>query len=500
MAKKKKKVGEKMEFRPPVVAVLGHVDHGKTSLLDKIRQTDVAGSEHGGITQKTGASKVNVDDKGWITFIDTPGHEAFSAMRARGGRVADIVVLVIAANDSVKPQTVESIEHIKKAGIPFIVAINKMDLEGANVDKVKKDLAKHDVLVEGMGGEVVVVEVSAKTGKGVKELLEMILLIAQMEKKKYDPEGELEGVVIESSSDKFKGVVATILVKRGSLRVGDDVEVEGVEGRIKAMVDEKGEREKRVGPAIAVEVLGFSEVPEIGGLVQRKGEKGKRRSFLEVEKVEVEKEGDMGVSDFFKTEEKKLKMILKAESVGCLEAVKGGLGERIEVISEGVGEITEKDIAMAKTSGGIVVGFNVKVAKNAEKMAKAEEVVVQTYKIIYKLFEEMEEVVGLLDMPDKVEEELGRAKIVAVFESESKNIAGCKVEEGKVAISDKIKIMRKDEEVARTGLESIRKVKDRTDRVDKGDECGIIFKEDVDFQIGDVVVSYKILKRRILKI
>jgi len=499
MVKRKKGKPEKKKFGPPVVAVLGHVDHGKTSLLDKIRKTDVVSLEEGGVTQKIGAWRVKLE-KGdnWITFIDTPGHEAFSKMRARGGKVADMAVLVIAADDSVKPQTVESIKHIIKAKIPFLVAINKIDLAAAKPEKVKKDLVKHDVLVEGMGGDIVCVEVSAKTGQGIKELLEMILLLAQMKDLKYEPEGEFEGVVIESGVDKKRGVMAAVLVKRGTLKIGDEVEVERVKGKIRAMFSEVGKQEKMVGPAVAVEVLGFARVPQIGGVVKKTERiKGKKKKDDEVKKIggEEKKEEDLMV-ELMIEKKKKLNLIVKADTAGSLEAVIEGLPEKTEVVFGGVGEISEKDIYLAKTSGAVIVGFRVGVNNSAKRLARVEQVTVKTYGIIYKLFEEMEEVIKILEQPEKMEEILGKAEILADFSNPTHRIAGCKIIEGKIAKSDKIRILRKDKEIGKTGVGSLRKVKESVDRVNKGDEFGIVFSSKVDFQVGDMVISYREKRRK----
>lgn len=500
MSKKSKKKREKGRIRPPVVAVLGHVDHGKTTLLDKIRKTNVVSTEEGGITQEIGAWRVELGDKKRsITFIDTPGHEAFSKMRERGGRVADMAVLVVAADDGVMPQTVESIKHIKKAGIPFVVAISKMDLEKANADRVRKGFSKHNVLVEEMGGDVVCVEVSAKTGKGIEELLEMIFLVAEMEGLKYEPEKKLEGVVIESEMDKKRGILASVLIKKGVLKQGEEIVVEGKEARVRAMFNDRGERVEEAGPSIPVMILGFKKIPQVGAVVRKKGEEdkletGERRLEERKERGEFSEE-DL-LEKLMEKKEKKFKLIVKTDTAGSLEAVIEGLPDKCEVIFKGAGEVVEKDVNLAKASKAIIVGFKVGVNKNAGELARTEGVLIKTYGIIYKLLEEIEEVVRVLEKPVEKEEILGKAEIKADFSNPAHRIAGCKVIEGKIAKTDKIKILRGKKEIGKTNIGSIRKVKEDVDRVDKNDECGIVFDPEVDFRVGDMVVSYRELRKK----
>jgi len=478
--------------RPPIVAVLGHIDHGKTTLLDRILQTNLAAAETGGITQHIGAYQVAVkvsdQETKKITFIDTPGHAAFSKMRSRGAKVADLVVLVVAADEGFKPQTKESLEHIQAAKIPYLVAINKIDLPDIHLDQVKKDLAKHGILVEGYGGEIVAVPVSAKTGQGVDELLEMILLLAEMAGLEADPQGELEAVIIESKLDKARGPVATVLVRNGSLKVGDQLVVEEAEAKIRAMFDERGQKVALAGPGEPVLVLGFKKVPPVGGRV-KKGAAAEKTSQQEAAVISPTS-AERAVSPT-ETEEPKLKIILKADASGTLEAILASLPENLEVIASQTGEVNESDVLLASTTGAEIIGFRVKVPKRIEKLAETEKVKIKTYPLIYELLEAVEETVLKLLEPTIDEEILGQAKIVAEFEIKKQRIAGCQVLEGKIEKKAPLHLKRGDKIIGHCRIESMKQGKEDINQAKKGEEFGVLLKPPVDFKIGDVLVSYR---------
>lgn len=507
MSQRFKKVTKKTEFlRPPIVTIMGHVDHGKTTLLDYIRKTNITTKEIGGITQHIGAYRVMVpekqdngkkqkDQERWITFIDTPGHEAFAKMRARGAEVTDIVVLVVAANDGVMPQTIESINHIKAAKVPFIVAINKIDLPEADIERVKRQLAKNNVLVEGYGGEVVCLPISAKTGKGVKDLLEMILLIRELNAQKFlaEREGDLEAYVIEAKLDKQVGPVATVIVKNGTLRVGERIAIEGIEGRIRAIRDEWGKSIKEIEPGTAGEILGLRSVPTVGKRVLRIKDKDAKK--YETFGVYSSKKGVETKEKIKEDTPKKIKIILKADTFGSLEALIYSLPENIEIFEKGIGEISESDVLLAKTVGAIILGFNVGILKEAKKLAETEGVLFKTYNIIYELLEEIREVVVELQKPKPKEKILGKAKIIAEFQGSSGRIAGCKVSEGRISKSDNLRIERDQKTVFdNLKVSSMRHLKKDVDKVSMGMECGIVLIPEVDFRVGDMIVSYRKLE------
>lgn len=481
-----------MKQRPPIVAVLGHVDHGKTSLLDTIRKANVASREHGGITQHIGAYQITVDGKP-ITFIDTPGHEAFAKMRSRGANVADIVLLVVAADDSVKPQTKESITQIKDAGVSMIVVINKIDLPGAIVDKVKQDLARAGVQVEGFGGDVPVTLVSAKAKTGIKELLDLILLVSQMKELKGDTTAPFEGIVIETRVDKGKGMVASVIVKNGTLRTGTTL-YEGVKiiARIRAMFDEFGKPVKEALPARPVEVLGFTSLPSVGAVL------------LDVPKTQTAQTGTPSprpaasfgadnLPDWLKPvaeqEKEKLNIVLKGDTAGSLEAIIASLSDRIKIVSSGVGDIGEADILLARGSRAFVVGFNVKCPPRVAKLAQTEKVVFRIYTIIYELLDELSEVVSGMKEVLTQERELGAGTIIAEFPYEKTRIAGTRVTQGRLARGDTVKIVRTETEVARAKIKSIRKGKEEATKAEEGVECGVLFDKKVDFELQDAIIA-----------
>lgn len=472
MARKSKKQPDIKSFvRPPIVTVMGHVDHGKTSLLDAIRTTNIAAREHGGITQAIGASQIEFQGKK-ITFIDTPGHAAFSKMRSRGASVTDIVVLVVAANDGVMPQTIESIKHIKDAKVPVIVAVNKIDLPDAMPEKALKQLSKEGIQTEKMGGDVVAVEVSAKTKKGIDELLEMILLLSQMQNIESSPADPLDAVVIESSLDRGRGPIASVIIKNGTLKVGMEVYAEKIKAKIKALFNDKGQNVKEALPGDPVLIMGFEKVPEVGSRVST--------SIVskEANPETVTPEG-----------EKKLNIILKSDVKGSLEAIIYSLSPEINVISNSVGDISESDILLAKAHKAIVVGFNVKTPKNVEKLAQTEKVLVKTYNIIYELLDEIEEVMEVINKPVDSEKILGTAEVVASFDGGKGKIAGVKVKSGRLARGDRVRIERNKENIGYTKIKSIKHLKEDIDKAVIGTEAGLFFDPQLDFEPQDAIIS-----------
>lgn len=475
----------KQTSRPPIVAVLGHVDHGKTSLLDTIRKTNITESEAGGITQHIGAYQIETTktkEKRKITFIDTPGHEAFSKMRSRGSQIADIALLVIAATEGVKPQTEESIKHIKAAGIPMIVVLNKMDLPEANPDKVIQQLASKEILVEKFGGDILTIPVSAKAGTGISELLEAILLVTDMKGVLTDQGAAFSGTIIEAKLDKNRGPLATIIVKNGTLSIGKMLYAEAVEAKVRAMVDSMGNNVKEASPSFPVEIMGWKSVPQVGVTV------------TEVPSDKKSEEKQIQAKAFSLpplVTVKKLKLIIKADVLGSLEAIKESLGESVEIIQSATGAITESDILMAKSTGSIVIGFNVKPNAKMIEFAKTEKVRMKTYTIIYELLEELGEVIEVLSRPDAQEPEIGIATILAEFISSGERVAGCRIESGRMVKNDNIKLMRKDVEIGRTKIKSLRRAKDDTIKIEEGQECGILLDKKLDFKLGDRIIAFK---------
>jgi len=466
--------------RPPTVAFVGHIDHGKTSLLDKIRQSNIWRKEAGGITQHIGASQITFLDKDKkeqkITFIDTPGHAAFVKMRARGVEVTDLVVLVVAADSGVQEQTKESISHIKAAGVPFLVAINKIDLPTADVEKVKGQLAEVGVIPESYGGDIVVVPVSAKTGKGIDELLEMIVLMAQLLELKADPSADVQAVVIESTLDKRKGCLATVLVKQGTINKNDRLYAEKIEIKVKQMINWQGQQVDQALPGDPVEILGFSDVPAVGSLVSKQPkEPNQNKNKKETPKQQTET---------------KLKLVVKADVGGSLEALLSGLPAEVDVIHSSVGEISDNDVFLAQTAGAEIIGFNVKISSAAQRLAEQSGIKVTLAKIIYELFEAVEKKLQASFDPLEGKEIIGKARISAEFKIGGKRIAGGKVFEGELACGDKIMLMRNQEMVGKTILASLRHMKEDIVKAEKGTEFGAVFSPPVDFHVGDVIISY----------
>ena len=415
-----------IEARPPVVAILGHVDHGKTSLLDKIRNSNLTAREAGGITQSTGSFSIKTPKGQAITFIDTPGHAAFEGMRARGVDIADLAVLVVAADDGVMPQTKQSIEFIKKSKTPFLVAITKIDLPGAQIDKAKNQLLELEVVPEDYGGEVVVMPVSSKTGEGINELLDMISLLSEMNNISGDPKAPLEAYVLESGKDMRRGVVVNIIIKNGTLKVGDLVSADQVLAKVRGLFDEHKKPIQKLGLSESAEVIGFSTLPPVGAKVIPQG--GNYQETQNKEQSAVKVEG--------------FPVIVKADTAGSLEAILSQLGDNVGIVLSGLGDLIESDVRTASTTGATIVGFNIKVPKDIARLAEEEKVKIYTYKIIYELLDDIERWIKEKDEAGR-ERILGRAQIIAEFPHGKIKIAGCKIIEGRVVRTDKLRLKRK---------------------------------------------------------
>ena len=503
--------------RPPVVTVMGHVDHGKTSLLDAIRKTRVAAGEAGGITQHIGAYQVEVPHGGSssrITFLDTPGHEAFTAMRARGTKVTDVAVLVVAAVDGVRPQTLEAISHARAAEVPIVVAINKIDKEGAQPDRVKQELSGLDLVAEDWGGSTVMVPVSAIKGENIDQLLEMILLVTDVEDLKANPDRMAKGTVIEAHLDKAKGPVATLLIQNGTLRAGDVLAAGPILGKVRAMVDDAGKRVKEAGPSCAVEALGFSEVPTAGDEFEvypdekaARAVVGDRASEARATRLAQQMasrrvslasiSGQASDGDL-----KELNLILKADVQGSVEAILGSLEQlpqeevQVRVLLSAPGEITETDVDLAAASGAVIVGFNTSMAPGARRAADATGVDVRDYDVIYKLLEDIQMAMeGLLE-PELVEESLGEAEVRAVFTIGKNAVAGCYVTNGKLQRNCKVRVHRGKELVYEGDLDSLRRNKDDVKEVATGFECGIGTDRFNSWKEGDRIEAYKLVTQR----
>ena len=500
---------EQLESRPPVVTIMGHVDHGKTSLLDHIRKSNVVAGESGGITQHIGAYHVTLPGDKHITFLDTPGHEAFTAMRARGAQVTDIVVLVVAADDQVMPQTIEAISHAKNAGVPMIVAINKIDLPGANPMKVKQDLLQHGVVLEEFGGTVLSSEVSAKKGTNIDSLLDQILLQAEILDLKANPNRSAAGAVVEAQLDPGKGPVATILVQNGTLKVGDDFICGMYSGRVRALLDERGRNIKDAGPAIPAQVLGIGGVPMAGDqfvVVEdaiESREIAQRRQRLDREaKSRRTAKGVVSLEDFMSQtapgQKRTLRIVIKADQGGPAEALADALGQlsheevSVDVIHRGVGAITESDILLARASGAIIVGFHVRPDNNARAAAEREGVEIKLYKIIYEAVEDVRAALEGMLRPEEKEVVLGEAEVRELFKVPRMGvIAGCSVRNGVINRQARIRVIRDGVEVYDGAIGSLRRFKDDVKEVREGFECGIGVENFNDLKVGDVLECYR---------
>ena len=495
---------EDTEERCPVVVVMGHVDHGKTSILDRIRNAHVTAGEAGGITQHIGAYQVKYEGKD-ITFLDTPGHEAFTAMRARGANITDIAILVVAADDGIMPQTVESINHAK-AGITVIVAINKMDKEGANPDRVKEELTKYGMVCEEWGGDVICVPVSAKTGEGIDELLENILLVAETSELKANPDRRAKGTVVEARLDKGRGPIATLLVQNGTLHTGDVIIAGTAVGRVRVMTNDKGKTVHTAGPSVPVEITGLAEVPEAGDvfnavederlareLVEQRKHEAKQAKFNEYQKVTL----DNLFSQIEQGEMKELSLIVKADVQGSVEAVTQSLEKlsneevRVRVIHGGVGGIKESDVMLASASNAIIIGFNVRPDQTAEEIAARDKVDIRTYRVIYDAIEEIETAMKGMLAPKYREVVMGRIEVRQVYKiSNVGAVAGAYVLSGKVTRQCEIRVVRDGIVIAEDKMSSLKRFKDDAKEVGEGYECGITLEKFRDFKEGDIFEAF----------
>ena len=500
----------KLVARPPVVCVMGHVDHGKTSLLDAIRNTNVIGREAGGITQHIGAYTVSCNGQN-ITFLDTPGHEAFTAMRMRGANATDIAILVVAADDGVMPQTVEAINHAKAAGTEIIVAINKIDKPSANIERVKQELAEYELIAEDWGGSTVFVPVSAKTQQGIEELLEMILLTAEVLELKANPKRDARGMVIEAELDKGKGPVATVLVQKGTLRVGDPIAAGSCYGRVRAMIDDKGRKVKEAGPSTPVSVLGFSDVPNAGEIVVSPKNEKEARNFAQTfisegrNKMLEETKSKMSLDDLFSQIQagnvKELNLIVKADVQGSVEAVTQSLVKlsneevMVKVIHGGVGAINESDVSLAAASNAIIIGFNVRPDPMAKSTADREGVDLRLYRVIYNAIEDVEAAMkGMLE-PVYEEKVIGHAEIRQLFKASGVGtIAGSYVLDGSFERDCMVRIFREGEKIFEGALASLKRFKDDVKEVKAGYECGLVFEKFNDLAESDQVEAYKMVE------
>ena len=500
--------GENLVVRAPVVTVMGHVDHGKTSLLDKIRSTNVTAGEAGGITQSIGAYTVSLPGDRKITFIDTPGHAAFTAMRARGAKVTDIVVLVVAADDGIMPQTVEAIDHAKAAGVPIIVAMNKMDKPNVSPDKVKQGLMNYDLVPEEWGGDVIVVPVSAKTGEGIDELLESIYLQAEMQELRANPDRRAKGVVIEAKLDKGKGPMASVLVQNGTLRTGDNLISGTTMGRVRAMIDDQGRTVKEAGPSTAVSVLGLEDVPNAGDAIfaveaslmkkVQEERKDKQRQSLD-----LQSSGKKSFEEMFKDIEsgnlKHLNVIIKADVQGSVEAVRASLEKldneevKVNVIRAAAGAITESDVSLADSSGALVIGFNVRPDAKAKTLAERSHVEVRMYRIIYELLDEMEAMLKGMLAPKYKETLIGKAEVRQTFQvSGVGTVAGCLVVEGRLIRGGKLRIYRDNIMIVEGNAKTLKHYKDEVKEIAAGLECGCAIEGFNEVRIGDFIECYLI--------
>jgi translation initiation factor IF-2 len=497
-----------LEPRPPVVTIMGHVDHGKTSLLDALRETDVASREAGGITQHIGAYQVTLGSGARITFLDTPGHEAFTAMRARGAKVTDLVVLVVAADDAVMPQTIEAIRHAKAAKVPIIVAINKVDKADANPQRVRQQLLQHEVVVEQMGGDVLDVEVSAKAKTGLDKLEEAILLQSEILDLKANPNRSAEGVVVEAKLDRGRGAVATVLVQRGTLRVGD-VFVAGSEwGRVRALVDDKGQNVQSAGPAVPVEVLGLQGAPEAGDDFSVVESEARAREVSDFRRRRQRDQRAVAgarstleqmFSKIKAGEVKELAVVFKADVQGSLEAIMASAGKLatdevgVRVLHGAVGGINESDVTLARASGGIIIGFNVRANKQARDLATRDGVDIRYYSIIYNVIDDLKAMLSGMLAPKLRENFLGNAEIREVFNiSKVGKVAGCMVTEGAVKRGAKVRLLRDNVVIHEGTLSTLKRFKDEVREVKQGNECGMAFENYQDIQVGDVIECFEI--------
>ncbi len=494
--------------RPPIVTVMGHVDHGKTSLLDKIRSANVTAGEAGGITQHIGAYTVTVKNGEKITFLDTPGHAAFTSMRARGAQITDIAILVIAADDGIMPQTIEAINHAKSAGVPVIIAANKIDKPTANIDRVRQQLTEHDILVEDWGGDVILVPVSAKTGEGIEQLLDSVLLIAELKELKANPEHSAKGTIVEAKLDKGKGPVANVIVLNGTLRTGDNIVAGTVIGKVRGMLDDKGKMVKEAGPSTPVSIIGLDDVPNAGDqlFAVKGGDKDKLLKMVaeerrNKERLELIKEQKMSYEDAINKmaegELKNLNIIIKADVQGSVEAVKDSLLKlsdnevKVTVVHSGVGAINETDVTLADSSNSIIIGFNVRPDAKAKVLSERSKVSIKIYRIIYEAIEDVQNAMKGLVVPKFQDVYTGKAEVKETFKIKGVGtIAGCLVSDGKVVRNGKLMIYRDDVKICEGNVQTLKHYKDEVKEISAGQECGISIENFNDIKIGDFIECY----------
>ena len=498
-----------LQPRPPVVTVMGHVDHGKTRLLDAIRQTNVMDTEAGAITQHIGAYQVTVDDQK-ITFLDTPGHEAFTAMRAHGAQITDIIILVVAADDGVMPQTQEAISHARAAGVPIVVAINKIDKPEANPDRVKQQLAEAGLLIEEWGGDTVCVAISAKEKTGIKELLENLLVVAEVEELKANPAGPASGVVVEAEMDRTRGPLATVLVNSGTLKPGDTIVVGGTWGRVRAMLNDTGKQIKKAGPATPVEILGLDSVPQAGDIMTAVTGEPQAQALLAKRHREMEERATIAARSvslhnlydkISSGQVKGLNVILKADVQGSIEPILSSLERlstdevQVRILHSGTGNVSESDVMLAAASNGLIIGFGVGTDEGARRLASTEGVDIRQYDVIYNVIDDVEKALkGLLE-PEYVEVIDGHAEVRAVFSAaKGTQVAGLYVLDGKINRNSSVRVRRGEEVIADTTVSSLRRFKDDVREVAAGYECGVAVKDFGDFQVGDRLEFYRMDK------
>lgn len=508
---KPKVQGENLTMRPPIVTVMGHVDHGKTTLLDYVRKTDITAKEAGGITQHIGASRVKHDGKE-IVFLDTPGHAAFTSMRARGAQCTDIAILVVAADDGVMPQTLEAINHAKAAGVPIIVAVNKMDRPSANPDRVKQQLSDNGLIPEDWGGDTIMVNVSAKTGENIDNLLDMVLLVAEMEELKADATITSEGVVVEAELDKGKGSVATVIVQQGTLRKGDILLLDSAWGKIRAMIDASGKQVKEAGPSMAVEILGLNEVPQPGERFQVVQNEREARDLISAKEGEKRRESNqmikrMTLEDLYAKmkdgETPLLNLLIKCDVQGSLEALVASLKKLatdevgINVIHTGVGGISESDIILASASDAIIIGFNVRPDSKAKKAAEKEHIQIRLYRVIYDVIDDITSALEGMLTPDIREHVIGQAEIREIFKvPKVGKVAGCMVTEGVIKRNEKVRLIRDGVVFWEGDLSALRRFKDDASEVASGYECGVSFAKFQDIKEGDLIEAYELIEEK----
>ncbi|WP_455599345.1 translation initiation factor IF-2 [Cloacibacillus sp.] len=510
-SKKKHSGTGEAETRPPIITVMGHVDHGKTTLLDNIRKTHVTEKEAGGITQHIGASRVEYNGN-TLVFLDTPGHEAFTSMRARGAQVTDIVILVVAADDGIKPQTIEALNHAKAAGVPIVVAVNKMDKPEAKPERVRQQLSDYGLVPEEWGGDTIMVDVAAKQGLHVDELLEMLLIVAEMQELKADPKAAPTGTVIEANLDKGKGPVATVIVQEGTLHRGDIIHTGTAWGKIRAMIDDKGNNMNSAGPSMPVEILGLENVPQPGEKFTTLSTEREARDLISQSEFE-RRETDQGKAkrltleelyEKMQTEEiPQLRIVLKTDVQGSLEAFHSSLMKMstnavsMNIVHEGVGRISESDVMLASASNAIIIGFNVRPDSNAKKIAENEGVQIRLYQVIYDMLDDVKAAMEGMLAPELREHTLGLAEIREIFRvPKIGNIAGCRITEGLMRRSAKVRLIRDGVVFWNGELSSLKHFKDDVREIKAGNECGLSFEKFQDFKVGDVIEAYEILKEK----